>query len=112
MNLTLTILSDRDIAELFLSAGFMDRSEKQIGTFSNFLNQSHCSGPPHYKKMFPDMFPGHVPESNILFSQRIRILRAHLVLNFEAGSLLPYNEYLEEHGWSLCFNDVQDCLHI
>ena len=58
----------------------------------------------------PAPFPGHVPESNNLFLQMIRNLRAHLVLNFEAGSLLPYNEYLEEHGWSLCFNDVQDCL--
>lgn len=28
----------------------MDRSEKQIGTSSNFLNQSHCSGPPQLQE--------------------------------------------------------------
>ena len=54
------------------------------------------------------MFPGHVPESNSLVLQTIRNLRAHVALNCEASSLLPYTKYLEDHGWSLCFNDAQD----
>ena len=38
----------------------------------------------------------------------IKNLRAHVVLNCEATSLLPFHEYLEKYNWTLCFNDATD----
>ena len=38
----------------------------------------------------------------------IKNLRAHIVLNCEATTLLPFREYLEKHHWTLCFNDATD----
>ncbi len=35
-------------------------------------------------------------------------LRAHVLLNCKAATLLPHREYLEKHGWTLCFNDMND----
>ena len=32
--------------------------------------------------------------------------RAHLILNGESSSLIPYRQYLGSHGWSVCFNDT------
>ena len=31
-----------------------------------------------------------------------------MVLVCEAGNLKPYDKYLAEFGWTLCFNDAED----
>ena len=61
-----------------------------------------------YKEEKPDEYPEHVEEANNLFLQMIKNLRAHVVLNCEATSLLPFHEYLEKYNWTLCFNDATD----
>ena len=38
----------------------------------------------------------------------VKNLRAHVILNCEATTLLPHREYFEKHGWKLCFNDATD----
>ena len=38
----------------------------------------------------------------------VKSLRAHVILNCEATTLVPFRKYLEDHGWTLCFNDATD----
>ena len=49
-----------------------------------------------------------VSENNNLFLQMLKNLRDHIMMVCEAGTLEPYRQYLESHGWSLCFNDAKD----
>ena len=62
----------------------------------------------YYKENKPDEFPDHVAENNNLFLQMLKNLRAHLLLVCEAATLEPHQKYLQDHGWSFCFNDAKD----
>ena len=115
-----------DITELFLSGEKIDRNPESVGSSSKslsvlFWNLGNWSrGTNHkipsnveydnifYKEEKPSEYPDHVPEANNLFIQMVKNLRAHIVLNCEASTLLPFRGYLEKHGWTLCFNDATD----
>ena len=114
------------ITELFLSGEAIARNPETVGSssksltvlFWNLGNWQRGNGfrvPSDleyqilfYKEEKADEYPNHVPENNNLFLQMIKNLRAHIVLNCEATTLLPYREYLEKHHWTLCFNDATD----
>ena len=38
----------------------------------------------------------------------LKNLRAHIMLVCEAATLEPHQKYLQDHGWSFCFNDARD----
>ena len=118
-----------DINELFLSGEKMERNPESLGSSSkslttlfwnlgnwkrgknwlapSFIDQDKI----YYKEQWPDEFPDHVPENNNLFLQMLKNLKAHgshIMLVCEAATLEPHKEYLESHGWNLCFNDAKD----
>ena len=118
-----------DITELFLSGEKIERNPETLGTSSkslttlfwnlgNWRRGQNWKVPSfidpdkiYYKENKPDLYPDHTPERNNLFLQMIRNLKAHLVMICEATTLEPHKEYLESHGWTLCFNDAKDlCL--
>ena len=115
-----------DITELFLSGEKIERNPESLGSSSKSLttlmwnlgnwrrgmnwrlpsvvdeDKIYCKE--HRKEKFPD----HVEENNNLFLQMLKNLRAHIMLVCEAGTLEPHQKYLQDHGWSLCFNDAKD----
>ena len=115
-----------DITELFLSGEAIARNPETLGSSSKSLTvlfwnlgnwqrgiNFRVPSDLEYQNLFykeerPDTYPDHVPENNNLFLQMIKNLRAHIVLNCEATTLLPFREYLEKHHWTLCFNDATD----
>ena len=115
-----------DITELFLSGEKMERNPESLGTSSKSLTTLFWNlgkwrrgknwhvpsfidaDKIYYNENKPDKYPDHVPENNNLFLQMILNLRAHLVMICESGTLEPHKEYLESHGWTLCFNDAKD----
>ena len=115
-----------DITQLFLSGEKIERNPESVGSSSKslsvlFWNLGNWSRGTNfkvpsdveynnlfYKEEKPGEYPDHVPEANNLFVQMVKNLRAHVVLNCEASSLLPYRTYLEKYGWTLCFNDATD----
>ena len=115
-----------DITELFLSGEAVARNPETVGSSSRSLTvlfwnlgnwqrgiNFRVPSDLEYQNLFykeerPDTYPDHVPENNNLFLQMIKNLRAHIVLNCEATTLLPFREYLEKHHWTLCFNDATD----
>ena len=118
-----------DMTELFLSGEPMERNPESLGTSSkslttlfwnlgNWKRGQNWNAPSfvdpdkiYYKENKPDQFPEHTSERNNLFLQMIRNLKAHLVMVCEAATLEPHRQYLESHGWTLCFNDMKDlCL--
>eukprot|EP00434_Breviolum_minutum_P028019 symbB.v1.2.024787.t1/scaffold2245.1/size172089/13 len=118
-----------DMTELFLSGESMERNPESLGTSSkslttlfwnlgNWKRGQNWNVPSfvdpdkiYYKENKPGQFPEHTAERNNLFLQMIRNLKAHLVMVCEAATLEPHRQYLESHGWTLCFNDMKDlCL--
>ena len=115
-----------DITELSLSGEKMARKPESLGSISKslttlFWNLGNWKRGRNWlmpsfidpdkiccKENKPDEFPDHVPENNNLFSQMLKNLRAHIMMVCEAGTLEPHRQYLESHGWSLCFNDAKD----
>ena len=116
-----------DITELVLSGESIARNPETVGSSSKSLtvmfwnlgnwnrgNNVRVPAELEYQKLFykderPDVYPEHVAEDNNLFLQMVKNLRAHVILNCEATTLLPYREYLEKHGWTLCyFSDTSD----
>ena len=115
-----------DITELFLSGEKMERNPESLGSSSKSLttllwNLGNWRGGDnwrlpsvvdsdkiYYKENKPDKFPDHVPENNNLFLQMLKNLRAHITLVCEAATLEPHQKYLQDHGWSFCFNDAKD----
>ena len=115
-----------DITEMFLSGEKIERNPESLGSSSkclttlfwnlgnwrrgkNWLLPSFIDPDKiYYKENKPELYPDHTPENNNLFLQMIKNLRAHLVMVCEAATLEPHKEFLESHGWSLCFNDVKD----
>ena len=55
-----------------------------------------------------ERYPDHVPEDNNLFLKMVKNFRGHIILNCEASTLLPHQEYLQRYGWTMCFNDATD----
>ena len=115
-----------DITELFLSGEKMERNPESLGSSSkslttllwnlgNWRRGDYWRLPSvvdedkiYYKEHKPDKFPDHVPENNNLFLQMLKNLKAHIMLVCEAGTLEPHQKYLQDHGWSFCFNDAKD----
>ena len=115
-----------DITELFLSGEAITRDKESVGSSSRALtvmfwnlgnwqrgNNWKVPSNLEYQKLFykenkPDDYPFHVPENNNLFLQMAKNLRANIILNYEATTLVPFRQYMEDHGWTLCFNDVTD----
>ena len=115
-----------DITELFLSGEKMERNPESLGSSSkslttllwnlgNWRRGDNWRLPSvvdedkiYYKEHKPDKFPDHVPENNNLFLQMLKNLKAHIMLVCEAGTLEPHQKYLQDHGWSFCFNDAKD----
>ena len=115
-----------EITELFLSGEKMERNPESLGSSSKSLttllwNLGNWrrgenwrlpsvvdSDKIYYKENKPDKFPDHVPENNNLFLQMLKNLRAHIMLVCEAATLEPHQKYLQDHGWSFCFNDAKD----
>ena len=115
-----------DISELLLSGEAIDCSPESVGSSSKslttlFWNLGNWARGVNfrvpdgldYQKLFfkesrPDRYPHHVQENNNLFLQMVKNFRGHLILNCEASTLLPHKEYLQNAGWSLCFNDAND----
>ena len=111
--------------ELFLSGEAITR-EESVGSSSraltvmfwnlgNWQRGSNWKVPSNleYQKLFykenkPDDYPFHDPGNNNLFLQMVKNLRANIILNYEATTLVPFCQYLEDHGWTLCLNDVTD----
>lgn len=109
-----------------LSREYIDRDEKSVGTsskslttlFSNlgnwrevrigFFLHSLTTRRSTTRKTNQMCIQIMFQRTTNLFLQMIRNLSGHLVLNCEAGSLLPYKNFFKELGWSLCFNDAQD----
>ena len=114
-----------DTTESFLSDEKIERNPESVGRSSKslsvlFWNLGNWSCGTNfkvpsnveynnlfYKEEKPAEYPDHVPEANNLFIQMVRNLRAHIVFNCEASSLLPYRTYLEKYGWTLCFLMMQ-----
>ncbi len=115
-----------DMTELFLSGEAIDRNPESIGSSSksltvlfwnvgNWNRGKNFKIPSNieydnlfYKEDYPEKYPNHVEENNNLFIQIVKNLRAHVILNCEASTLLPFRKYLENHGWTICFNDATD----
>ena len=115
-----------DITEFFLSGEKMARNPESLGSSSksfttlvwnlgnwnrgkNWLMPSFNDPDKKcYKENEPDEFPDHLAENNNLFLQMLKNLRAHIMMVCEAGTLEPHRQYLESHGWSLCFNGAKD----
>ena len=115
-----------DITELFLSGEKMERNPESLGSSSkslttllwnlgNWRRGINWRLPSvvdedkiYYKEHKQDQFPDHVPENNNLFLQMLKNLKAHIMLVCEAGTLEPHQKYLQDHGWSFCFNDAKD----
>ena len=115
-----------DITELFLSGEKMERNPESLGSSSkslttllwnlgNWRRGDNWRLPSvidedkiYYKEHKPDKFPDHVHENNNLFLQMLKNLKAHIMLVCEAGTLEPHQKYLQDHGWSFCFNDAKD----
>ena len=115
-----------DITELFLSGEAITRDKDSVGSSSksltvlfwnlgNWQRGNNWKVPANleyqkllYKENKPDEYPFHIPEDNNLFLQMVKNLRAHVILNCEATTLVPFRKYLEGHGWTLCFNDATD----
>ena len=115
-----------DITELFLSGEHTDRNPESVGSSSKslttlFWNLGNWGRGINfrvpaeldyqnlfYKEMKPERYPEHEPENNNLFLQMVKNFRGHLILNCEASTLLPHQEYLQKAGWSVCFNDSTD----
>ena len=115
-----------DITELFLSGEKMERNPESLGSSSkplttlswnlgNWRRGENWRLPSvidpdkiYYKGNKPTEFPDHVPENNNLFLRMLKNLRAHLMLVCEAATLEPHQKYLQDHGWSFCFNDAKD----
>ena len=115
-----------DITELFLSGEKMERNPESLGSSSkslttlfwnlgNWRRGENWRLPSvidpdkiYFKENKPTEFPDHVPENNNLFLQMLKNLRAHLMLVCEAATLEPHQQYLQDHGWSFCFNDAKD----
>ena len=115
-----------DLTELFLSGEAITREKESVGSSSkaltvmfwnlgNWQRGFNWKVPSNleYQKLFykennPGDYPNHVPEYSNLFLQMVKNLRAHVILNCEATALLPFRQYLEDHGWTLCFNDATD----
>ena len=114
-----------DITELFLS-GEMERNPESLRSSSKSLTTLFWNlgnwrrgenwrllsvvdpDKIYYKENKPDEFPDHVAENNNLFLQMLKNLRAHIMLVCEAATLEPHQNYLQDHGWSFCFNDAKD----
>ena len=58
--------------------------------------------------MTSERYPDHVPEDNNLFLKMVKNFRGHIILNCEAATLLPHQEYIQKTGWAMCFNDSND----
>ena len=117
-----------DITELFLSGETIDRYPESVGSSSKsltvlFWNLGNWSRGTNFKvpsnieydNIFfkedkPGDYPDHVEEANNLFIQIVKSLRAHIVLNCEATSLLPYRGYLEKHGWNFALMMQLTCV--
>eukprot|EP00434_Breviolum_minutum_P035546 symbB.v1.2.031468.t1/scaffold3657.1/size52529/4 len=115
-----------DITELFLSGEKIERNPESLGSSSkslttlmwnlgNWRRGMNWRLPSvvdedkiYYKEHRKEKFPDHVEENNNLFLQMLKNLRAHIMLVCEAGTLEPHQKYLQDHGWSLCFNDAKD----
>ena len=115
-----------DITEMFLSGENIQRNPESLGSSSkslttlfwnlgNWRRGQNWHVPRfidpdkiYYKENKPSEYPDHTPERNNLFLQMIKNLKAHLVMICEATTLEPHKEYLESHGWTLCFNDAKD----
>ena len=115
-----------DITELFLSGEKMERNPESLGSSSkslttllwnlgNWRRGDNWRLPSvvdedkiYFKEDKPDKFPDHVPENNNLFLQMLKNLKAHIMLVCEAATLEPHQKYLQDHGWSFCFNDAKD----
>ncbi len=116
-----------DITELFLSGEAFARNEETVGVSSKsltvlFWNLGNWSrgvnfrvpSDTEYQKLFykenkPDEYPDHVEEANNLFLL-VKNLRAHVILNCEATTLLPHREYLEKHDGSCVLMMRQTCV--
>ena len=115
-----------DITELFLSGEKMERNPESLGSSSKSLTtllwnlgnwrRGESRRLPsvvdedkiYFKENKPDKFPDHVPENNNLFLQMLKNLKAHIMLVCEAPTLERHQKYLQDHGWSFCFNDAKD----
>ena len=115
-----------DITELFLSGEKMERNPESLRSSSKSLTTQFWNlgnwrrgenwrlpsvvdpDKIYYKENKPDEFPDHVAENNNLFLQMLKNLRAHIMLVCEAATLEPHQNYLQDHGWSFCFNDAKD----
>ena len=78
--------SSKSLTTLFWNLGNWNRGKNW--TVPSFIDYKKR----YYKEEKPDLYPDHVPENNNLFLQMIKNLGADLVLNCEAGSLVPYRE--------------------
>ena len=115
-----------DITELFLSGEEISRNSESVGSSSKSLTTLlrnlgnwgrgvNFRVPAEldyqklfYKEMKPERYPDHVPEDNNLFLKMVKNFRGHIILNCEASTLLPHQEYLQRYGWTICFNDATD----
>ena len=112
-----------DLTELFLSGEDIPRNPESVGSSSksittlfwnlgNWSRGSNFRVPAEldykklfYKEMKPDRYPDHIPEDNNLFLKMVKNFRGHIILNCEASTLLPHQEFIEKHGWKMCSND-------
>ena len=107
----------RDISELLLSGERIFRNpdsvgtssgtlvtglEERIGWFHRLLTTRSCITRRKSQRCTRTMFQ----RTLICFCKMVKNLRAHLILNGESSYLIPYRQYLESHGWSVCFNDT------
>ena len=111
-----------DLTELFLSGEDIPRNPESVGSSSKSLTTlfwnlgnwgcgSNFRAPAEldcqklfYKEMNTERYPDHVPEDNNLFLKMVKNFRGHIILNCEASTLLPHQEYLQKHGWKVGFN--------
>ena len=85
--------SSKSLTTLFWNLGNWDRGKNWL--MPSFIDPDKIC----YKENKPDVFPDHVPELQML---------KNIMMVCEAGTLGPHREYVESHGWSLCFNDAKD----
>ena len=53
---------------------------------------------------------GDKPLYNNFYVNVVKNLRTHLFMNREAASINERREYIEEGGYTVCFNDYQDLM--
>ena len=115
-----------DLTDLFLSGEDIPRNPESVGSSSksittlfwnlgNWGRGSNFRVPAEldyqklfYKEMNSVRYPDHVPEGNNLCLKMVKNFRGHIILNCEASTLLPHQDYIQKHGWKMCFNDSTD----